>query len=145
MISLVSLAFGAVLSTVAATQPLPSTQQGYYDLGQEFANCSAHQALAAFVADRSGLDETTTMAKDRARGWKFAGMVFLAEGLDAADRPQTERTFDGMVRLKLEELKARYDGGGDAPKAAIPQEYAKACSPLLPLQEMVIAMIGRTG
>jgi hypothetical protein len=145
MISLVSLAFGAVLSTVATNPALPSTQQGYYELGQEFANCSAHQALAAFVADRSGLAETTTMAKDRARGWKFAGMVFLAEGLDPADRAQTEQTFDGMVRLKLEELKARYDEGGDAPKAAIPKEYAEACAPLKPLQDMVIAMLGRAG
>jgi hypothetical protein len=145
MVSLVSLALAAVMSTSATVQSLPSTQQGYYALGQEFANCSAHQALAAFVAGRSGLADTTTMAKDRARGWKFAGMVFLAEGLDPTDRPQTEQTFDGMVRLKLEELKIRYDVEGDEPKVAIPKEYAQVCSPLVPMQQMVIEMMGRPG
>jgi len=145
MNTLLSLALAAVMSGSAPEQSLPNSPEGYYALGQEFANCSAHQALTAFVAGRAGSPDATTLAEGRARGWKFAGMVFLAEGLDPSRRSQTERTFDSLVQVKLNELKSRYDVDADAPKEAIPKEYARECAPLVPMQEMVIEMMGRTG
>lgn len=88
-------------------QELPTTPEGNYAMGQRFANCSARFAHMAYIARRAELLDTVSLAEGKARGWKVAGMMFLAEGMDPSRIGETEQTFDTLVEVKLMDLKAR--------------------------------------
>lgn len=124
-------------------QPLPTTREGNFAMGQRFANCSARFAHMALIAQRAGFPDTLTLAEGKARGWKVAGMIFLAEGMDPSRATETEQTFDTLVEVKLMDLKARAELNGDAYKQAIPVEFAKECEPLVPIQEKLIELMRR--
>ena len=97
----------------------------------------------AFIARRARLSDTVTLAEGKARGWKVAGMFFLAEGMDPSRATETEQTFDTLVEVKLMDLKARAEMNPEAYKAAIPVEFAKECEPLVPIQEKLIELMRR--
>lgn len=140
------LAVAAAIASPAWGQPLPplpTTREGNYELGQRFANCSARFQLMAHVARRAELADTVTLAEGRARGWKVAGMFFLAEGLDPSRVTETERTFDALVEVKLMGLKARYELDPAAMTSAVPVEFARECEPLVPMQEKLIELMRR--
>ena len=143
---IIALLAVAAIASPALAQPLPElpkTREGYYALGQRFANCSATFQMFAFVARRTDHPDTVTLAEGRARGWKVAGMLFLAEGMDPSRATDTEQTFDTLVEVKLMELKARYELNADALTKAVPVEFAKDCEPLVPMQEKLIELMRR--
>jgi hypothetical protein len=127
----------------AVAQPLPSTPQGNYQLGEQYAKCSATFGLMAVVAQGARLPDTATLAANKARGWKLAGMYFLAEGLDPSRQMETETTFDTLVELELADLKSRYEQDSDVVKTSIPLEFARDCEPLAPMQEKLIEIMRR--
>lgn len=139
------IAAALVLAAPASAQPMPpmpTTREDNYELGKRFANCSASFQLMAFVARRAQLPDTVTLAEGRARGWKYAGLMFLAEGMDPS-RTDTSEVFDALVEVKLMELRARYETNPDALQAAIPVDFARECEPLVPLQEALIEQMRR--
>lgn len=136
----------SVLASSASAQPLPAlpeTREGNYAMGQRFANCSARFAHMALIARRAGLSDTVTLAEGKARGWKFAGMVFLAQGMAPSRAADTEQTFDTLVEVKVMDLKARAELNPEAYRQAIPVEFAQECEPLVPMQEKLIELMRR--
>lgn len=144
IIGLAALLLATASSALAQPLPdLPKTREGNYALGQRFANCSARMQMFAFVAGRAGFPDTVTLAEGKARGWKVAGMIFLAEGMDPSRVTETEQTFDTLVEVKLMDLKARYEVNPPEFTKAVPVEFARECEPLAPMQEALIEVMRR--
>lgn len=144
IIGLAALLLATASPTLAQPLPeLPKTREGNYALGQRFANCSARMQMFALVAARAGFPDTVTLAEGKARGWKVAGMTFLAEGMDPSRVTETEQTFDTLVEVKLMDLKARYEMNPPEFTKAVPVEFARECEPLAPMQEALIEVMRR--
>jgi len=99
----------------------------------------------AYAAQRAGMTDTVVLAEGKARGWKVVGMMFIAQGLAPDASKNTERTFDNLVQIKLEELKARSELDVAAYTAALPGEMKRECEPLAPMQEKIIELLRRNG
>ena len=130
-------------ATAQPLLPLPTTPEGNYAMGQRFANCSARFAHMAFFARRADLPDTVALAEGKARGWKVAGMMFLAQGMSPSRVNETEQTFDALVEVKLMDLKAKAEMDAEAYRKAIPVDFAKECEPLVPTQEKLIELMRR--
>lgn len=128
----------------AAPRPFPSTPEGNYDVGQTFAHCSAHWLMAAQLAAGLNLPETATAFGDTARGWKVAGMIFLAEGLSEEKQLQTAKVFDDLAAAKLQQLKAEHELHPDAPADSLTTAFQVECGEWVDTQRNLIAAMRRT-
>ena len=143
-INIATLIGATLLQSVAHAQPfveLPKDASGYYALGQRFATCAAHFGIRAEMAREFNAPETATQSEGYARGWKSAGLMFLAQGMDISRAWEAERTFDVLVEVKLGELKSRVELGASGKEIA--DEYGTECVPLVPTQEKLIEMMRR--
>ena len=133
-----------LLLSAAQAQPIvemPKDPAGYYAMGQRFATCAAHFGFRADMARDFNAPETATQSENYARGWKFAGMMFLAQGMDPSRVMETERTFDAMVEGKVGELKSRVELGASGKEIA--DDFVTNCEPLVATQEKLIEMMRR--
>lgn len=109
---------------------LPTTQDGHYALGRRFAECSASLVFVAQMAREDGLLDTASLAEQKARLWRTAGLAFLASGLDQDRVAGTQAAFDTLVRAKHAELQARHVADPEGLSKAVPEEYDAQCRPL---------------
>ena len=148
MLRAIGLAFlaGTALAPPAQAQlrPLPKTPDESYAVGQVFAQCSARIAFVADAAHRSGLENNAKLAEGVSRGWKFAGMVILADGLAPSRQVETEQTFDALVENKLDQLRAEFefDPSGATKNSLI--EFEKECEPWAPTQKKLVEVMRRS-
>ena len=142
----IAVAAAAVLAepAMAQTRPLPETPEENYALGELFAQCSARIAFVAEAAHRAGLENNAKLAEGVARGWKFAGMVILADGLAASRQTETERIFDTLVESKMDHLRASLEIDPSGTARNSPVEFEKECEPWAPTQKKLIELMRRS-
>jgi hypothetical protein len=143
MVLALLVAVAVASPALAGVRPLPATQEGNYALGQLFAQCSARVAFVAEAAHRVGLDNNAKLAQGVARGWKFAGMVILADGLAQSRQTDTEQTFDALVENKLDQLRARRELDPAASAKEMTLEFEQECEPWSDTQKKLIELMRR--
>lgn len=124
-------------------QPLPTTADGNYAVAERFAQCSGHFAFAAFIAQRNGLTDSATAFGDMQRGWKLAGMFFLAESMARDRAKETERTFANLVANKVSVMKGKFEIDPKGSNEEFQREYQKNCGPWVETQKKIIELIRR--
>lgn len=129
-------------SSSANAQELPSTREGFYELGQQFAYCSAHYAFAAEVAQSNGLVDVATAFEGVERGWTVSGLLFLTEGLAPSRQTEAQDLFETLKSVRVQGLRAErelartrgdldYDGQAG-------QRFEAECGQWVELQQAVI-------
>lgn len=122
---------------IQSDESWPATKDESWRLGQRFAACSAYLSFIALIDRKANLPASADQLENLARGWKSAGMLFLAVGIDPSRATETESTFDNLVDLKIADLKAE-DELDPLGLEKIPQEFARECHPLVTMQQEVI-------
>lgn len=132
----------AVATLLLSPQGPQMSRADFYEIGQEFAHCSAHFRFGAEIARRSGLEDAATAIEGMERGWTLAGMLFLVEGLDPSRQTEVESTFENLKLVEVDRLKAerevaqaRGDTGYDA---AAGDRFNEQCGEYVDLQQNVI-------
>ena len=137
------LSVGDVSAQAAKSQQLPTTPEGNYAVAQKFAHCSGHFAFAAFIANRNGLSDAATAFGDMQRGWKLAGMFFLAESMAKGRSSETEKTFDYLVESKVSIMKGKFQLDPKGSNEEFQKEYQDNCIPWVETQKTIIEIIRR--
>ncbi|MFN5824990.1 MAG: hypothetical protein ACK44T_13320 [Sphingomonadales bacterium] len=123
--------------------PFPTTREGNYAVAQKFAHCGAHFAFVALIAKSNDKNDAASAFEDQARGWKLAGMFFLAEAMAEDRKADTERTFDILVEAKVSQLKALHEVDSASSGSNFTDEFNENCLPLRPTQRKLIELFRR--
>lgn len=137
------LSVGDVSAQAAQSPKLPTTPEDNYAVAQKFAHCSGHFAFAAFIANRNGLTDATTAFGDMQRGWRLAGMAFLAESMSEGRTSETEKTFDYLVSAKVTVMKAKFEIDPKGSNLEFQKEYQDNCIPWINIQKKIIEIMRR--
>lgn len=129
----------AVSAFGAAAQEMPKSRVEFYQAGERFAHCSAHFAFGARIARESGFPDNATAFEGMERGWRVAGLVLLAEGLDPSRQTQTQQIFANLQAIKIDHFKAMRELDPQGYSKTILDEYQLKCAPWADLQKSLIA------
>ena len=135
---------GEAFGETTKLQQLPTTPEGNYAVAQRFANCSGHFAFAAFLANRNGLSDAAQAFGDMQRGWKLAGMFFLAESMSKGRLSETGKTFDYLVESKVTIMKAKFELDPRGSNQEFQGQYQEKCIPWVETQKKILELIRRS-
>lgn len=144
MTSLAGLTGAMTLSMVGVVQAQepPMSRVDYYEIGQEFAHCSAHFRFGAEIARRNGMEDAATAIEGMERGWTVAGLFFLVEGLDPSRQTEAETVFENLKLIEVDRLKAEREvaraRGDENYDAASGDRFAEQCGHWVELQHSII-------
>jgi hypothetical protein len=122
---------------------MPTTSVDFYKAGERFAQCSAHFAFAARIARENNLPDNATAFEGMERGWRVAGLVLLAQGLDPSRSTEVEATFGNMQAIKIDQIKAWRELDPEGYSKTVLDEYEAKCLPWSELQKSIIAALRR--
>lgn len=124
-------------------QKIPSTPEENYAVAETFAHCSGFYGFAALIAKQDGLSETVRAFEDVQRGWKLAGMFFLAESMSKDKTLTTEQTFDYLVENEITVMKSKYEIDPNGSNAEFQNNYKIKCEPWVDVQKKIIEYVRR--
>lgn len=122
---------------------LPESPEANYEMGQQFAECSAMFKLFAAVSEQAGKEATQEWAQNVAGGWQVGALFFVVQGLEPNQRRNATEVTNSIIDLKFTELAARVEMNVDAGADQITAEYKSKCEPLIPLQKSLIDVLRR--
>lgn len=134
-----SLLLVGLITPAANAQGMPTTTAGFYRAGERFAQCSAHFAFGAQIARNNGLPDNATAFEGMERGWRLAGLVLLAEGLDPSRQADTQEMFANLQTIEIDQLKASRELFSEHYSKMMVEEYQAKCLPWADLQKSIIA------
>lgn len=77
------------------------------------------------------------------RGWKLAGMFFLAESMSKDRVSETEMTFNNLVESKVSIMKAKFEIDPTGSNAEFQNNYKDECLPWVATQKKIIELMRR--
>jgi|GEM_PF-2313219 len=142
MLRRIAIALGGTVMFASAAHSqaaLPQTPSEHYQVGQQFASCSAYFRYGANLARANGLEDSAVAIEGMERGWKVAGMLLLVDGLDQTRQLEVVDIFENFQAIKMDQIKASREmaeaRGAEFDPAA---DYQAECGELSDMQKAII-------